>query len=147
MAERVEEVGGLAGESRHPLGDEPGRRVAGPGCVVGDGLDAVAVEGPFESVPHLDVPAEAHDEEQGWSLAPDRHAEEVAVDQDEREEPVHCEYRGVTGGRTGRARPRSVGDGGWPAWPGPRGLRPSPRPGPATRGATSRPRSGWRPPA
>ena len=80
VAEGVEDVGGLAGQPVHALGDEPWRRVAGARRVVGDGLDAAVGEGPLERVPHLDVAAEAHDEQQRAALASDGDPHEVPVD-------------------------------------------------------------------
>src|SRR5918995_615854 len=138
MAESVEQVRGLPGEPGHALGDEPGRRVPGARRVIGDGLESVVVEGPLERVPHLDVPAQAHDEEQGPPLASDRHPHEVAVDQYEREEPAgQGGRRHVTGGRSDRERARSAGGGGGAAWPVPAARRPNARPAIAASGPTS----------
>src|SRR5262245_7832274 len=111
VAERVEQVGRLAGQARHPLRDEAAGRVPGARRVVGDRLDAVGVEGPLERAPHLDVPAEAHDQQQGWSIAPDGHSQQVAVDLDEREEPV-----GLVGRNAGHRwtyRPGAGSIAGW----------------------------------
>jgi hypothetical protein len=52
-------------------------------------LHAARVELPLERLPHLDVAAEAHDEQQRRSFAPDGDSDELAVDADEIEQPVH----------------------------------------------------------
>ena len=88
MAECVEHVGGLGGEAVHPQRDEARWGVTGAGRVVGDGLDAAGVERPLERVPHLDVAAEAHDEQQRAALAANRDPDEVPVDSDEGEDPA-----------------------------------------------------------
>jgi hypothetical protein len=85
-AEGIEDVGGLAGQPVHALRDEPRRRFAGARRVVRDGLDPPADEGAFEGVPHLDVAAEAHDEQEWAALTRGGHPDEVAVDAHERED-------------------------------------------------------------
>ena len=72
QAEGVEEVGGLAGEAVWPQRDEPGRRVPGPGRVVGDGLEAPGVELALQRVPHLDVAAQPHDQQDRRAVAAGR---------------------------------------------------------------------------
>ena len=92
VSEGIEDVGGLARQPVHALRDEPRRRFAGARRVVGDGLDPAADEGAFEGVPHLDVAAEAHDEQERAALTPGGHPDEVAVDPHERQDAT-CHVR------------------------------------------------------
>jgi hypothetical protein len=93
--EGIEDVGGLARQPMHAERDEPRRRFAGARCVVRDGLDPTAGEGAFEGVPHLDVAAEAHDEQEWAALTRGGHPDEVAVDAHEREDATRrwCHVR------------------------------------------------------
>jgi hypothetical protein len=66
--ELVEEVHCLAGEAMRTQRHEPRGRVAGARSVVGDRLETAVVELACERRPHLDVPAETHDEQDQVAL-------------------------------------------------------------------------------
>ena len=82
--ERVDEAGGLAGESTHAPGHQPGRGCPRSRCVVADRLEATADQGALQRIPHLDVSPEPHDEQQWSSLTLDRHPDQVIAHLDQR---------------------------------------------------------------
>jgi hypothetical protein len=92
QAEAVQEVGGLAGEAVWPQRDEPGWRVPGSGGVVGNGLEPPGVELALQRVPHLDVAAQPHDQEDRPAVAADGHPQEVPVDTGEGAQPRHYRW-------------------------------------------------------
>jgi hypothetical protein len=53
------------------------------------GLYLVGIEGSLERIPHFEVAAESHDEQEGPALAPDSYPDEMAIDADEREQALH----------------------------------------------------------
>jgi hypothetical protein len=95
VAERADEVVDGARKAAHATGETPARRLPDARRVEGDRLDAGAVERPLERLPHLDVAADAHDEQQRPPLAADGGAKAYPVDLDEVDAPVT---------RRGRAR-------------------------------------------
>jgi hypothetical protein len=64
LAERVEQPVHRPGESAHASGEPVRAGAAGTGSVDGDGADPPAVEGVLERCPHLEVAAEAHEQQQ-----------------------------------------------------------------------------------
>ena len=72
-----------ARERAHATREEPARRLADARSVEGDRLDAGARERLLERVPHLDIAADAHDEQQRRPLAADGGADTKPVDIDE----------------------------------------------------------------
>jgi hypothetical protein len=89
MSERVEEMSGLARDAVHTYRHESRWGIPGARRVVRDGLDAARVEASNERIPHFDVAPDAHDEEQRRTFALNRYPHQVAVDADEREDPLH----------------------------------------------------------
>ena len=103
VAERADEVVDGARKAAHATRATPARRLPDTWRVEGDRLDAGAVERPLERLPHLDVAADAHDEQQRLPLAADGGPNAYPVDIDEVDAPGHpplsCSSRHTVRGR------------------------------------------------
>ena len=82
VAELVEHPVDQPCDRSHPSRDSPAGRLAGAGSVEADRLDGCGGERPFEGLPHFDVAADAHQQQQRVPFPPHRGANAQAVDLD-----------------------------------------------------------------